>query len=233
MTKAQPQNQSTVLDEPRSGPVENFIERNNWVDAREAATLCYDETAYLRIEASIPCGSSQRPARLRPEFSELGAALIVDSWRREESENDEAQRNELQTIGSHLDAALTRLETFEFSLSGAGQRLADATRKSTVRRHEMPTLVSTVRVLRDHCARAAENIPELKSGPKPLARPSVVRLLAFWRQQTGRSAFTENPDGGFERFEKFAAAIIEPLQKAGFDVPVPSFHEAREAWRAR
>jgi len=236
MAKENLQQSSCPFDEPRTQLVDNFKEHNDWVDARESANCIYDEAAYQRIEASFPYDNTVDNARVRQEILEMGAALIVDRWQRDGVANNDPERDELDVIRSNLAAALDRLETYEVSLGGAGQRLAHAVRESSAPRPKLPALVSSVRILRDLCASAIEGIPNSKSGPSPLARPGVERLARFWHRRTGRSVLTENHvthETSFELFEKFAAAVIEPLQLAGHNVPIPTHHEVRTVLTAK
>jgi len=106
-----------------------------------------------------------------------------------------------------------------FPLSVAGQRLAQAARDSAAPWQEIPVLLASVRKLRDYCEAAVDSTPARNPRQTESALPG---LTDFWHEVTGYSALTANKHTSFETFEKFAAAIIEPLQRAGYSIPKPS-----------
>jgi len=219
MAKENSRHPESDFDEAPAPPATDFNENSRFVQAWADEECIYDDEEYQRIEDALPCDPSVDKTQFRPEFRKMAIALIADSLKRVETVDKSAAREELVEIRKWLDWALMRLDGKKFPLSAAGQRLAQAARASAAPWQEIPVLLASVRKLRDYCEAATGSTPA--RNPRQ-TESALAGLTDFWHEVTGYSALTDNKHTSFETFEKFAAAIIEPLQRAGYSIPKPS-----------
>jgi len=213
------QNPESYLDEAPAPPATDFNENSRFEQAWADEECIYDGEEYQRIEDALPCDPSVDKTQFRPKFRKMAIGLIADSLKRVDTVDNSAARDELVEIRKWLDWSLMRFDSEMFPLSAAGQRLAQAARDSSAPWQEIPVLLASVRKLRDYCETAIDGIPA--RNPRQ-TESALLGLTDFWHEVTGYSALTENEHTSFETFEKFAAAIIEPLQKAGYSIPKPN-----------
>jgi hypothetical protein len=222
MGRQKPQRPAANITEVLTPHEPAWRENNRWVEARAKADCLYDEAAFQRIEASIPHDALADKSRDRKEFREMAAALIVDSWKRQEVANKNPEQEQLEKIAEVLDAVLSEIDKISPSV-GPGRWLTKAARESSIPLRQVGEFLSKGRNVHALLKCAADHIPKRNRGPKMLARRSVKRLAKFWHDKTGRSVRS----GKFELFQKFSDAIVEPLRNAGFDVRYPTEHEVR------
>ena len=220
---------------PNAAPVEREIEwreNNIWVHAHAVAQQSYSETEFRRIEHTIAGDNSASQSLDRQEIYELAATLIVDSWQREETADNGPEQKQLSDVANELERILSQIDEFDPNHK-AGRWLADAANECSVPLWQIGSFLSSGRKVRDLLKHAASRIPKRKSGRSLLAGQGVLCLARYWHDKTGQSALTENDRRGFEHFEEFAVAIIEPLRCAGVSVDVPTRHQVRTVLEAK
>ena len=204
----------------------DWQENNVWVHARAVAQQSYGEIEFQRIEHSLSCDNSAGPSLDRQELYELAARLIAESWRRDDEASYAPEQEQLSDVADALNQVLDKIETLDPNCE-SGRWLADTAKECSVPLRQIDSFLSSGRKIRDLFECAASRIPKRQGGRSRLAGQGVLCLAKYWHDKTGQSALTQNDRRGFEHFEEFAAAIVEPLRRAGINVPVPTNHQVR------